>query len=87
MDIKLNFGEAVKKLDLEADTFFIVHFDSKDPDDMTTIAQGDIVKLSAAVAFATGQLNEDALIEIARDKLSNEEFKKLQLEVKNLAKH
>ena len=83
----MKFGEAVKHLDLEADTFFIVHFNSKDPDDMTTISQGDVVKLSAAVHFATGQLNEDAIVEMAKNSLEKSEFEKFQHEVKSLAKH
>lgn len=82
MDVQMKFGEAVKKLDLEADTFFIVHFDSKDPDDMTTVVQGDVVKLAAAVGMQFGSLKDDALMALAKASLSHADFEVLETELK-----
>ena len=78
----MKFKEAIQHLDLEADTFFIVHFDSKDPDDMMTVVQGDVIKLAAAVGMQFSLLKDDALMALAKESLSHADFVVLETELK-----
>lgn len=48
-EVNLKFKEALEHLDPEAHTYFVLLFDSKDPDQMTVLAQGEAPKLNAAL--------------------------------------